>query len=284
MRSNILLVTHERCLAKVYSKALCNLGFTVEWSCDEDKAIDYLAQTRHHPNLIVLDHTPTKMNGILTMIEMRRIDPSARILLMGESRKMGGFARRQGAVGFIRKPRSTEKFLRTVERYARSEGSWNTQATRAQLTGHPEKGTAVRAAASPPNGKTSSPHRQGKIWTRKHSIASALIFLALITPVISGAWALTTMPEAQAMLAVNVYSTHPLENRSFDLYVGDSLEYSGYTGGGQYARLFLIYAWDSIGSVTVDIVATSDSGNSPSQAIETVTVSPGGITYVQIYI
>lgn len=285
MQPNILLLTYERSMAPIYSEALTNMGFNVSWSCDEDRAISYFAQRGYHPDLVVIDHMPAIMNGVLAMMEMRRIDPSARIVLMGENNRVRGFAVRQGATAFVKKPHSVEKFLCMVEKYARATSQQACKSARERTNGAPEKGAAVGGYNPLPKERlAASQIHYRRLRHRKHPVVMGLLLLAMIAPILIGASAFTDLQASQAMIAVLVYSNHPMEGKSFELFIDDNLQGSGHTGAGIYARMILPYAWNSFGSATLHISATSNSSDVPSQSTETLTVSPGGIYCVNIYI
>jgi CheY-like chemotaxis protein len=285
LHSNILLVTYERSKALVYSEALTNMGFNVSWSSDEDRAISYFAQRDYHPDLVVIDHMPAIMNGVLTMMEMRQIDPSANIVLMGENNRVRSFAVRQGATAFVKKPRSVEKFLCMVEKYARVGSRQANESAQKRTNVAPEKGIVMGGGRPLPKERlAASQIHYRKMRHRKHPAVMGILFLAMIAPILIGASAFTDLQASQAMIAVLVYSNHPMENKSFELFIDDSLQGSGYTGAGYYARMILPYAWDSFGSATVHISAVSSTSDIPSQNSETLMVSPGGIYFVNIYI
>jgi len=270
LQPSILLLTYERSMAPIYSEALTNMGFNVSWSCDEDRAISYFAQRGYHPDLVVIDHMPAIMNGILAMMEMRRIDPSAKIVLMSENNRVRGLAVHQGATAFVKKPHSVEKFLCMIEKYARASGR-----------------QAYKSAGDRPLPKerlAASQIHYRKVRHRKHPVVMGILFLAMIAPILIGASAFTDLQASNAVIAVLVYSNHSMEDKSFELFIDDSLQGSGHTGAGYYARIVLPYTWNSFGSATIQISAVSSSSDAPSQSTETLMVSPGGIYYVNIYI
>jgi len=261
------------------------MGFNVSWSCDEDRAISYFAQRGYHPDLVVIDHMPAIMNGILAMMEMRRIDPSARIVLMGENNRVRGFAVHQGATAFVRKPHSVEKFLCMVEKYARADGRQASKSAREQTNDAPEKGVVVGGYHTLPKERlAASQIHYRRVRHRKHPVVMGIVLLAMIAPILIGASSFTDLQASKAMIAVLVYSNHSMEDMSFDLFIDDNLQGSGHTGAGYYARMVLPYAWNSFGSATVHISAVSNSSDTLSQSTETLMVSPGGVYYVNIYI
>ena len=119
---------------------------------------------------------------------------------------------------------------------------------------------------------------------RKHPVVMGILFLAMIAPILIGASAFTDLQASQAMIAVLVYSNHPMEDMSFELFIDDNLQASGHTGAGNYARMVLPYTWSSFGSATVHISVVSSSSDIPSQSTETLMVSPGGVYIVNICI
>jgi len=285
LQPDILLVTYERSMAPIYSEALTNLGFNVSWSCDEDRAISYFAQRGHHPDLVVIDHMPAIMNGVLAMKEMRRIDPSARIVLMGENNRVRGLAVHQGATAFVKKPQSVEKFLCMVEKYARAGDQQVHKSARGRTNGAPEKGVVVGGERPLLKEKVAASQiHYRRMRHRKHPVVMGILFLAMIAPILIGASAFTDLQASQAMIAVLVYSNHSMEDMSFELFIDDNLQASGHTGAGNYARMVLPYTWNSFGSATVHISAVSRSSDGPSQSTETLMVSPGGVYIVNIYI
>jgi len=119
---------------------------------------------------------------------------------------------------------------------------------------------------------------------RKHPVVMGILFLAMIAPILIGASVFTDLQASKAIIAVLVYSNHPMEDKSFELFIDDNLQASGHTGAGNYVRLVLPYTWSSFGSTTVHISAVSSSSDVPSQSTETLMISPGGVYIVNIYI
>jgi len=273
-------------MAPIYSEALTNMGFNVSWSCDEDRAISYFAQRGYHPDLVVIDHMPAIMNGVLAMIEMHRIDPSARIVLMGETNRVRGLAVRQGATAFVKKPHSVEKFLCMVEKYAMVGSRQAYKSALGRTNGAPERGVVVGGDNPLPKERlTASQIHYRRVKRRKHPVVMGLLLLAMIAPILIGASAFTDLQASKAMIAVLVYSTQPMEDKSFELFIDDTLQGSGHTGAGIYARMVIPYAWNSFGSTTLHISVVSNSNGAPSQSTGTLIVSPGGGIYcVSIYI
>lgn len=278
MQPDILLVTYERNMAPIYREALTSIGFDVSWTYDEDRAISYIAQSNHHPDLVVIDHMPAIMNGILTMIEMHNIDPAMKIVLMGENRSVRGFALQQGAAGFVKKPHTIEKFLGMIERYASDEKESTVRKWISHGIERPAIEASTRAGSVFPTERNLASHGRQKKLRSHRNIASAFILLMIIIPMLVNAWTFMETPQPKSIIVVHVHSTYIMETKGFEIFMDNKLEYHGFTGGGHNARVTLSHSTHSIFPEMVNITVVSDFSNSSSQDSKMITVN-WGYTY-----
>ena len=64
---------------------------------------------------IIIDHRLPGTNGVETMLQIIRMDPSAKILFVSADDKARKLSLGNGAVGFLLKPFSLIEFIRSVE-------------------------------------------------------------------------------------------------------------------------------------------------------------------------
>ena len=307
MRPRILLVTFDRNLSSLYGKALVNDGYDVLRAHNEDDAITCLAKTRCHFDLIIMDHDPALINGILATMEMRRIDPKAKVLLIGKNRRTLEFARQCGAFNLIKRPRTVEKFLWTAERCAQanqqqmndggeriSEVFFHKPDERNSIIS-PRNGMEQNRKESPigkigsvgttfPPGEHRRPKHQQRRLRNNRNIASAIFFLLLFGALLGNSWTTEASTPSTAMIVVDVHATHVMETKDFDLLFNSDLRFSGVTGDRTYAHLLLEYTWNSTESAILDILAFSDSGAAQSQWAGSLNVSDGATFYVSIHL
>jgi hypothetical protein len=307
MRQRILLVTFDRNLSTIYGNALVNDGYDVCRAHNEDDAITCVAKTKGHFDLIIMDHDPALINGILTTMEMRRIDPNAKVLLIGKNRGTREFARQCGAFKLIRRPQTVERFLWTAERYAQPneqnfiEGGERISETffhksngrnshiyppnvmEQQRKGSPVDKIGSDGSLFPPVERGPPKHRQRRLRNHRN-IASAIFFVLLFGALMCNSWTTEASTPMTSMIVVDIHASHVMETKDFDMFFNSELMFSGVTGDGTYVHLLLEYLWNSTGSAILNIQAFSDSGATPSEWAGSLNVSNGETFYVSIHL
>ena len=307
MRPRILLVTFDRNLSSLYGNALVNNGYDVLRAYNEDDAITSLAKTRSHFDLIIMDHNPVLINGILATMEMRRIDPNAKVLLIGKNRRTREFARQCGAFKVIKRPQTIERFLWTAERCAQTneqelnEGGESIseivfhKMDRRNFSKSPQNGMEQNRKGFPIGeiGSDGSPfpprehgrpkHRERRL-RNKRNIASAIFLVLLFGALLSNNGVTDVSSAMMAMIVVDVHASHVMETKDFKLFFDNNLRFCGLTGNGSYAHLLLEFLWNSTDTAILNILAFSDSGASQSRWARSLDVRNGETFYVSIHL
>jgi CheY-like chemotaxis protein len=307
MRQRILLVTVDRNLSSIYKTALVNDGYDVSRAYNEDDAIACVAKTRGQFDLIIMDHDPALINGILATMEMRRIDPCAKVLLLGKNRRTKEFARQCGAFKVIKRPHTIGRFLWTAESCVQTNGPKLDEGGERASETFFHKTNGRNSIKSPQNGmeqnrKRSSigeigsvvgpfpPHEQSRPKHRERrlrsnrNIASAIFLVLLFGALLGNSWTTEASTPNTSMIVIDVHATHFMETKNFDLFFNSDLRFSGITGEGTYVHLLLEYFWNSTDSAILNIFAFSDSGAAQSRWAGSLNVSNGGTFYVSIHL
>jgi PAS domain S-box-containing protein len=114
---NILLVDDEAYIREIVSEALGELGYSVATCKNGKEAVEYYH--KHHKNidLVILDLIMPKMGGYDCLIELKKINPSVRILVSSgySSSEEAKKVIEKGVVGYVQKPFNLKKFSQTVK-------------------------------------------------------------------------------------------------------------------------------------------------------------------------
>lgn len=119
-QGTVLVVEDEPSVRAIARLVLERGGFHVHTAADGQAGVEMFAQYRQEINVIVLDLTMPRMDGLEVLRRVRRLDPSVPILLMSGytetdvSSRSGGNA----ANGFIHKPFQPDDLLERVCRLA----------------------------------------------------------------------------------------------------------------------------------------------------------------------
>lgn len=114
----LLLVDDDEVLRKTGRLMLEKLGYRVMVACDGAEAVERFLARKTEIDLVILDMVMPRMNGKETFQAIRRVAPTARILLAS------GFSERQaildleadGLMGFVRKPYRLSELSMAVSR------------------------------------------------------------------------------------------------------------------------------------------------------------------------
>ena len=93
---------------------LTRAGHSVLEAANRAEAVQLFSELR--PDLVVLDINMPGASGIQTLGELRQIDPRARVLMLTAiaEKEIVLAARRLGALGYLKKPTSSERLLASV--------------------------------------------------------------------------------------------------------------------------------------------------------------------------
>ena len=116
MASSIFVVEDEHAFVEVYNEIFKVANFTLaEWAFSGEEAVEKYRSRTKDPDLIIMDHRLLGMNGVETMLQIIRMDPSAKILFVSADDKARKLSLDNGAVGFLLKPFSLAGFIRAIE-------------------------------------------------------------------------------------------------------------------------------------------------------------------------
>lgn len=112
----ICVIDDEPKLRQLIVKALSSIGHVVREAGDGNGALREIAQ--RHPDLVITDIIMPNMEGIETILELRRMHPDLKIIAMSGSGpyapKFLEMARKFGALSTIDKPFRIETLLNAV--------------------------------------------------------------------------------------------------------------------------------------------------------------------------
>ncbi len=114
--ARILIVDDAAFMRMRCSKLLCEKGYEVVEAANGAEALEKYKERK--PDAVLLDITMPKMDGIITLQEIIKIDPHARVAMvsaMGQ-RTMVMTALKAGARDFVVKPFDGPRVLDTVQK------------------------------------------------------------------------------------------------------------------------------------------------------------------------
>ena len=116
--AKILVVDDAAFMRMRCTKLLTENGYEVAEATNGAEALDKYQTYR--PDVVLLDITMPKMDGIVTLTELMKIDPAAKVAMvtaMGQ-RSMVMSALKAGARDFVVKPFDSVRVLETVQKLA----------------------------------------------------------------------------------------------------------------------------------------------------------------------
>ena len=115
----IFVVEDEKAFVDVYQKIFDIIDFEIaDWAYSGEEAIEKYRSRTKDPDLIIMDHRLPGINGVETMLQILKIDRSAKILFVSADEKARKLSMDNGAVGFLLKPFSLAGFIAAVEENA----------------------------------------------------------------------------------------------------------------------------------------------------------------------
>ena len=111
----LLIVDDSLMMRKMVERALAEKNFTLVGSAgDGEEGLQIFKETL--PDLVTLDITMPKMDGLTTLVEMKKIKSDAKILMVSSlaDNATALEAMEKGAAGIIVKPFTTEQIVEKV--------------------------------------------------------------------------------------------------------------------------------------------------------------------------
>jgi PAS domain S-box-containing protein len=112
----VLIIDDESGVREMAAELLTAHGFAVATCADGRAAVEHYQRHWHEIDLVVLDLVMPELDGAETFAWIRRINPSARVLLISGYSSDGDAESllARGALGFLQKPFDTAHFVRTI--------------------------------------------------------------------------------------------------------------------------------------------------------------------------
>jgi DNA-binding response OmpR family regulator len=115
MAISIFVVEDEKAFVHVYDAIFRLAGFQLaDWAFSGEEAVEKYRSRINNPDLVIMDHRLPGMNGVETMREFIKMDPSAKVLFVSADEKAKGMSLDNGAIAFILKPFSLADFINTI--------------------------------------------------------------------------------------------------------------------------------------------------------------------------
>jgi len=115
MALSIFVVEDEKAFVHVYDAIFRLAGFQLaDWAFSGEEAVEKYRSRIKNPDLIIMDHRLPGMNGVETMQELIKMDPSAKVLFVSADEKAKKMSLDNGAIAFILKPFSLANFIDTI--------------------------------------------------------------------------------------------------------------------------------------------------------------------------
>ena len=111
----LLIADDSMMMRKAVERSLAEKNFTIAGSVsDGEEAVKLFKETL--PDLVTLDISMPKMDGITALVEMLKIKPDAKILMITSQTDSASAAEaiKKGASGYLGKPFSTEEIVAKV--------------------------------------------------------------------------------------------------------------------------------------------------------------------------
>ena len=112
----VMVVDDEEVVRRTASAALERLGFEVIVAADGCEALTLIEARGREVQLVLLDMTMPKMDGLETFLELKRIDPDLKVILSSGYNEQEATNRftGEGLAGFIQKPYSSKKLAELI--------------------------------------------------------------------------------------------------------------------------------------------------------------------------
>ncbi len=113
-RNCILVVDDAKIARELETLFLEHAGFEVIEASDGEEAIEKFIE--FHPVLVILDLIMPKVSGMVALKKMKKIDPTAEILICtaSDDYRVIDLALKEGAAGYIIKPYRGEELIQSI--------------------------------------------------------------------------------------------------------------------------------------------------------------------------
>jgi len=103
-RAEVLVADDERELGDILESILEDEGYVIRRAADGAEAV--AAYDAHRPDIVILDVLMPRMDGIETLVEIRKIDPQAKVVMLSgvSTKEVVRLAAEAGAGGYVLKP------------------------------------------------------------------------------------------------------------------------------------------------------------------------------------
>ena len=117
MGPSVFIVDDEEAIVEAYQAILENEGINViDTASNGKEALEKFKALKDRPEVVLMDQIMPSLDGISTMVEMHKIDPSLKVLFVSADPASKNQAIRSGAIAFIEKPFRVAEFVTAVRR------------------------------------------------------------------------------------------------------------------------------------------------------------------------
>ena len=117
MGLSVFIVDDEEAIVEAYRVILENEGIKViDTASNGKEALEKFKALKDRPDVVLMDQIMPSLDGISTMVEMHKIDPSLKVLFISADPASRSLAIRSGAIAFIEKPFRVTEFITAVRR------------------------------------------------------------------------------------------------------------------------------------------------------------------------
>ena len=117
MGPSVFIVDDEEAIVEAYQAILEIEGIKVMGTAYNGKeALEKFKAMKDRPAVVLMDQIMPSLDGISTMVEMHKIDPSLKVLFISADPASKNRAIRSGAIAFIEKPFRVTEFVTAVRR------------------------------------------------------------------------------------------------------------------------------------------------------------------------
>jgi CheY-like chemotaxis protein len=120
----VLVVDDERLMREVSKSILEESGFEVLTAASGPQALEVYRRDREAIRVVLLDNKMPEMDGFEVLEELRRLDPSAQVILMSgyQEKDVLSGVENPGISGFLQKPFRPDDLLRKVREALEASG------------------------------------------------------------------------------------------------------------------------------------------------------------------
>jgi len=117
MEPSVFIVDDEEAIVEACQIILEGEGIKViDTAYNGKEALEKFKVMKVRPDIVLMDQIMPALDGISTMVEMHKIDPSQKVLFISADLRSKKRAIGSGAIGFIEKPFGVTEFVMAVRR------------------------------------------------------------------------------------------------------------------------------------------------------------------------